>query len=195
MRNFHWFGSLLLVVWGSNLVAQGSHDQSIGHSPSPDEMKFWIAPVAPDGSGLPAGRGNALQGRTVFLRKCAGCHGGRGEGHDPIGPQLVGGIGSLATKHPVLTVGSYWPYSTSVWDYIYRAMPYYPDPGTLTADETYATTAYILQLNGIIGGSEEMDRMTLPKVKMPNRDGFVADPRPDVHDRPTTNSLPSKEKK
>ena len=194
MRSLPFFCLLVLGSGGFHLLAQIPHQPTIGRSPTPSEMKFWSVPIAPTGRGLPAGRGNALQGRTVFLRKCAGCHGDLGEGHDPVGPQLVGGIGSLATTHPVLTVGSYWPYSTSVWDYIHRAMPYYPDPGTLTADETYAVTAYILELNGLIGRMEEMNGITLPKVKMPNRDGFVDDPRPDVHPRPKTFRRDTKEK-
>ncbi len=91
----------------------------------------------------------------------------------------MGGIGSLASSRPLKTIGSYWPYATSVWDYIHRAMPY-GKPGTLTPDETYAVTAFLLYRNDIIQQNEVMNKETLPKVRMPNRDGFVPDPRPDV---------------
>ena len=92
---------------------------------------------------------------------------------------LVGGKGSLATSKPQKTVGSYWPYATTLWDYIRRAMPF-DHPGTLTPDEVYRATAYVLFLNGIVGEQDVLDQTTLPKVKMPNRNGFVADPRPDI---------------
>jgi cytochrome c len=94
-------------------------------------------------------------------------------------PALVGGQGTLRGKNPVKTVGSYWPYATTVWDFIHRTMPY-ARPGSLTPDETYAVTAFILYLNGIVGEKAELNKTTLPRVKMPNRDGFVGDPRPDV---------------
>jgi cytochrome c len=96
-----------------------------------------------------------------------------------VGPILVGGQGTLATSRPLKTVGSFWPYATTLWDYINRAMPF-DKPGLLKPSEVYAVAAYILNLNGIVGDNDVMDAKTLPKVKMPNRDGFVADPRPDV---------------
>ena len=92
---------------------------------------------------------------------------------------LAGGKGSLATARPIKTVGSYWPYATTLWDYIRRAMPF-DHPGTLTNDEIYGAAAYVLFLNGIVGEQDVLDQTTLPKVQMPNRNGFVADPRPDV---------------
>jgi S-disulfanyl-L-cysteine oxidoreductase SoxD len=113
------------------------------------------------------------------LDKCSACPSGRGEGRDPLGPQLVGGIGTLGSENPIFTLGSYWPYSTSVWDYIHRAMPY-SQPGTLSVDDTYAVTAYLLYLNGIISEDQMLNRETLPEIRMPNRDGFLPDPRPDV---------------
>ena len=170
---------MLTVVcfFAQSRYKRGDH---FGRIPTAEELRKWETAILPDGTGLPTGSGTVQLGQRVYLRKCAGCHGEKGEGRDPIGPQLAGGVGTLGTKNPVFTVGSYWPYSTSVWDYIHRAMPYYPEPGSLSANETYAVTAYILYLNGIIGKNAVMNEETLPKVKMPNRDGFVPDPRPDV---------------
>ena len=133
--------------------------------------------IAPDGGGLPEGSGTMAAGREVFAARCASCHGAKGEGG--IGAPLVGGQGTLNTAKPLKTVGSYWPYATTVWDYTNRAMPF-NQPGLLKPSEVYAVVAYILNLNGIIGSDQVMDAKSLPKVKMPNRDGFVSDPRPDV---------------
>jgi cytochrome c len=137
----------------------------------------------PSGAGLPEGKGTVAQGEVVFRDKCAACHGPNGEGVPPQGTQLVGGVGSLASDNPVRTVGSYWPYATSVWDYIHRAMPL-NQPGSLSADDTYAVTAFLLNRNKIIEASEVMDKESLPKVRMPNRDGFIPDARPDVGKNP-----------
>ena len=137
--------------------------------------------VFPDGRGLPAGHGTARQGKPLFAALCASCHGANGEGNDDY-PQLVGGRGTLGNKEPQLTVGSYWPYATTVWDYLHRAMPYV-GPGALTVDQTYALTAFLLQRNGILSEDAVLDEHTLPAVVMPNRNGFVADGRPDVSAR------------
>ncbi len=115
----------------------------------------------------------------MYRDKCASCHGPNGDGNQLQGPQLVGGVGSLATDNPVRTVGSFWPYATTVWDYIHRAMPLNL-PGSLSADDTYAVTAFLLNRNKIIQPDEVMSNETLPKVRMPNRDGFIPDARPDV---------------
>lgn len=151
---------------------------SIGTPATPEQIRNRDISVAPDGTGLPPGHGTAVQGRAVYMTKCAVCHGRRGQGSAVI-PALVGGRGTLAGNDPLPTVGSYWPYATTVWDYIHRAMPY-QDPGSLTPDQVYSLTAYILYINHIIGGHEEVDKRTLPKIKMPNSHGFVSDPRPDV---------------
>jgi cytochrome c len=134
--------------------------------------------IGPKGSGLPKGDGTAKEGRTIYLQSCAACHGQHGEGTNDY-PPLVGGKGSLASDKPFPTVGSYWPYATTVWDYVNRAMPY-TSPGTLKPDEVYAVTAYLLAINGIVPEFFELNQKTLADVKMPNRDGFVPDPRPDV---------------
>lgn len=150
------------------------HD--LGKKATASEIAGWNIDIAPDGEGLPSGTGSVAEGKLVYDQKCAVCHGAKGEGKPA--DRLVGGIGSLKTK-PVMTIGSFWPYATTVYDYVYRAMPY-TNPQSLTADEVYAVTGYLLHLNGIVGADAVMDAASLPKVQMPNRAGFVADPRPDA---------------
>lgn len=146
-----------------------------GRRASRSEVAAADITVFPDGSGLPAGRATAREGRLVYGQHCAACHGDKGQGSDDF-PGLAGGVGSLGGGTPLLTVGSYWPYATTLWDYTRRAMPY-PRPGSLTPQEVYAVTAYVLYLNGIVEEDSVLDQNTLPKVRMPNRDGFIADPR------------------
>ena len=165
-----------LIVLAFACNAQ-SPKYGVGRPPTPDEIRGLGAAIAPDGGGLPEGSGTVAAGREVFATRCARCHGGNAEGGT--GPALAGGQGTLATAKPVKTVGSFWPYTTTVWDYVNRAMPF-DRPGLLKPGEVYAVVAYILNINGIIRNDQTMDARTLPKVKMPNRDGFVADPRPDV---------------
>jgi S-disulfanyl-L-cysteine oxidoreductase SoxD len=172
-----WLWTLCVAGWAS-LHAQ-TKPAGFGRPASAEELKQRDITVLPDGVGLPEGKGTAAQGEAVYRDKCASCHGPNGEGNQPQGPQLVGGIGSLATDNPVRTVGSFWPYATSVWDYIHRAMPQ-NQPGSLSADDTYAVTAFLLNRNKIIEASEVMNKESLPKVRMPNRDGFIPDARPDV---------------
>ena len=151
----------------------------VGRPPTPEEIRDLAAAIAPDGGGLPEGSGTVAAGREVFAAQCSRCHGPKAEGD--VGPALVGGQGTLQTARPIKTVGSFWPYATTLWDYINRAMPF-DQPGLLKPSEVYAAVAYILSLNGIIADAAVMDAKSLPKVRMPNRDGFVADPRPDVGD-------------
>jgi cytochrome c len=134
--------------------------------------------VGPDGRGLPPGGATARDGRPLYEASCAGCHGLHGEGTRTY-PALAGGQNTLSSAHPVLTIGSYWPYATTVWDYINRAMPY-QHPGTLTSQQVYALTAYLLYLNKIVGERKIVDQHTLPLIRMPNRNGFTEDPRPEV---------------
>jgi cytochrome c len=171
---------LLALVVGAVPLAAQSTTFGVGRSPTPEETRDLKAAIAPDGKGLPEGSGNAVAGQEVFAMQCARCHGNKAQGD--VGPALWGGIGSLATARPVKTVGSFWPYATTLWDYINRAMPF-DKPGLLKPSEVYAVSAFILTINGIIGENDVMDSKTLPKVRMPNRDGFVADPRPDVGDK------------
>jgi S-disulfanyl-L-cysteine oxidoreductase SoxD len=143
---------------------------NLGEAPSAAMLAAMDTSIPPSGAGLPAGSGSVAQGKAVYDAKCQTCHGPKGEGK-PADP-LVGGIGSLASGKPMRTVGSYWPYATTLFDYTRRAMPTNA-PQTLTNDEVYAVSAYVLFLNGIVPESAVMTAQTLPQVKMPNRDGFI----------------------
>src|SRR5437867_5331470 len=171
---------VVLLLAASIPLASQSPTFGVGRPPTPEEFRELATAIAPDGNGLPEGSGTVAAGREVFAAQCARCHGPKAEGD--VGPILVGGQGTLATTKPLKTVGSFWPYATTLWDYINRAMPF-DKPGLLKPSEVYATAAYVLYLNGIIRDVDVMDSKTLPKVRMPNRDGFVSDPRPDVGDK------------
>ena len=170
---------LLLVCGGGSLAGSADeHDQyGLGRPATQEEIRAWDIDVAPTGEGLPPGRGTVKQGAEVYAAKCASCHGPTGTE----GPKdrLVGGQGTLATGKPIKTIGSYWPYATTLYDYIKRAMPFNA-PQSLTPDETYAVVAWLLFQNRIIAEDAVMDARSLPTVRMPNRDGFIRDPRPDV---------------
>jgi mono/diheme cytochrome c family protein len=168
--------AVILAVMGSIADAQ-SPKYGVGRPPSAEEIKAWDISVFPDGTGLPEGSGTAAQGKDVYERRCAECHGNNGEGGEQ--GALVGGVGSLDSAKPVKTVVSYWPYATTLWDYTNRSMPF-DTPGVLTNDQVYAVVAYVLFLGGVVGENDVLDAKTLPRVKMPNRDGFVADDRPDA---------------
>lgn len=144
-----------------------------------------MSAIAPDGKGLPPGSGDYEKGKQVYEIACAACHGAdlKGVAGFPDMPagaalRLIGGRGTLTNRQPILTVESYWPYATTLFDYTRRAMPF-TAPGILTADEVYAVTAYILTEANVIDRTTVLDRQTLPKVQMPNRDGFIPDPRPE----------------
>ncbi len=153
-------------------------DRPIGRVPSPEEIARWDIDVRPDGVGLPPGRGTAAEGEEVYAARCAHCHGEFGEA---VGrwPVLIGGQGTLATHDPVKTPASYWPYATTLFDYTKRAMPF-GDAQSLSDDEVYAITAFLLAQDGIIGEDFVLDATSLPRIVMPNADGFIDDPRPDV---------------
>jgi len=142
----------------------------LGRSATAAEIAPWDISIPPDGAGLPPGSGTPEQGAIVYAQKCQSCHGEKGAGKP--NDQLVGGQGTLTSKSPVRTVGSYWPYATTVFDYVRRAMPY-TESKSLTNEEVYAVTAYLLHLNGIIGGQDAMNAESLPQVEMPNRDNFI----------------------
>ena len=171
-----WKLSFVVFATTTILAAQ-SPTYGVGRPPTREQIRNLGSAIAPDGGGLPEGSGTVAAGREIFATRCSKCHGDQAEG--AVGPTLAGGHGTLATAKPLKTVGSYWPYATTVWDYVNRAMPF-DQPGLLKPAEVYAVVAYILNLNGIIANDQAMDAKSLPKVKMPNRDGFVADPRPDV---------------
>ena len=157
--------------------AQAQSLYGIGRPATPAEIAGWNIDIDRDGNNLPPGSGSVSHGRKVFDQQCAACHGAKGEGG--VGDKLVGGQGTLATPRPIRTVGSYWPYATTLFDYVRRAMPI-TNPLSLSDDEVYAVSAYVLFLNGIVGEDAVMNAQTLPQVKMPNRDGFVSDWPPRV---------------
>ncbi len=153
---------------------------ALGRTPEPQEIAAWDLDVNPAGVGLPSGRATAIEGASVYAAKCAICHGARGEGVAP-NPPIVGrepreGFGFGRDPALVKTVGNYWPYATTVYDYLRRAMPQ-GKPGSLTPNELYGVTAWILAENGIIARDVVMDSLSLPQVKMPARDRFVRDDR------------------
>ena len=177
---------ILVVGLGLGLIASPSlnaraqdtsSELGLGRPASESQIRAWDIEVTPSGDGLPPGQGTTKEGADVYAAKCASCHGETGVE----GPRnrLVGGQGTLGTAHPIKTVGSYWPYATTLYDYIYRAMPL-TAPQSLNPNEVYAVTAWILFRNGVIPKETVLSKKTLPLVRMPNRLGFVPDPRPDV---------------
>ena len=170
--------AIVVAIGAAALAACASLPSATGKPPafgaavSTEEIARSDISIPPSGVGLPKGGGSARQGVQVYEQKCMACHGVKGAGKPA--DTLVGGIGSLATKTPLRTVGSYWPYSTTLFDYVRRAMPI-TNPLSLSDDEVYAVSAYVLFLNGIVGEDVVMNAQTLPQVKMPNRDGFISD--------------------
>ncbi len=142
----------------------------LGVPATADQVESADISIGPDGAGLPPGSGTPAQGEAIYSTKCIACHGLQGAG--TVNDRLVGGQGTLTSPAPIKTIGSYWPYATTVFDYVRRAMPY-PAPHSLTDPEVYAITAYLLSLNGVIGKDAVMDAKTLPQVRMPNRGNFI----------------------
>ena len=166
------------VVLMTAPVCAESPRYHLGRTPSAAEIDAWNIDVRADGQGLPPGQGSVAQGGEVYAATCAACHGDKGQGGPA--PRLVGGFGTLTQHNPVRTVGSYWPYATTLFDYVRRAMPFNA-PESLSADQVYAVCAYVLSLNGIVPNDTVLDATNLPKIEMPNRNGFTSpDPRPDV---------------
>ena len=180
-RQLTWLLPLFLLT--SCTSAPRAPDSALpeqhGRAVTEADLAAWNIDIrTQDGAGLPPGRGNAVQGKVVYNGKCIACHGADAKG-GPVYGSMVGGIGSFKTSTRVLTPGSMYPYAPILFDYIRRAMPM-TNPQTMTADEVYAVSAYILQLNGLIGEQDEMNSNTMAEVKMPNRDGFIVDDRPDT---------------
>lgn len=162
-------GACATTLDGASTVIP-SRGPNLGATPSAAVVAAMDISIPPSGDGLPAGSGSVAQGQKVYEAKCQSCHGAKGEGKPA--DRLVGGMGTLASGNAIRTVGSYWPYATTLFDYTRRAMPTNA-PMSLSDEEVYAATAYVLFLNGIIKQDEVMDARTLPQVKMPNRDGFI----------------------
>lgn len=163
----------LLVASGTALAqeSQFGAKAQFGRPAPPEEVESWDITVEPNGAGLPHGSGTAKQGEAVYAAKCQACHGEKGKGGPAL--RLAGIKGTVGAKDTTAkTIGTFWPYATTVFDYIFTSMPY-QETKSLTHDETYAVTAYLLYLNEIIGENEAIDAHSLPKIKMPNRDNFI----------------------
>jgi cytochrome c len=161
------FAALTFVLLSGTALGESPN---LGKPITEAEIAPWDISIMPDGTGLPAGNGTAAQGAKIFAERCAACHGDGGKGSE-FGAAVVGGP-PHATLDGGKTIKNYWPYATTLFDFIRRAMPY-PQPNSLSNDELYSLTAYILSLNQLIGENEAMNAQTLPKVQMPNRDGFI----------------------
>lgn len=151
-------------------IVMADDNPQLGENVSQADLVVVDYTIMPNGEGLPDGSGTAAEGAKVYQDNCLACHGAGGK--DGLNDVLVGGHGSLTTDRPQKTVGSYWPYATTLFDYVHRAMPYQA-PGSLSDDDVYAVTAYILYLNDVVDENEQLDADTLPDVRMPNRDNFV----------------------
>jgi hypothetical protein len=173
------FGKVVLACAAVALagLADAQTHYGFGRPASSAEIAGWNIDVSPDGRNLPLGSGSVAHGRDVYNAQCASCHGPHGEGG--VGDKLVGGSGTLSTPKPIKTVGSYWQYATTLFDYVRRAMPLNA-PQSLSNDDVYAVSGYLLFLNGLVADTAVIDAKVLTELKMPNRDGFIGDPRPDV---------------
>ena len=177
-----WLAGLLVLATGCTTVSKPGHDASVvgrGQSVSEPDLAAWNIDVrTPDGAGLPPGSGSVAAGKAVFDAQCASCHGAAAAG-GPVFGTMVGGIGSFKTNTRLLTPGSMYPYAPILFDYVRRAMPMNA-PQSLSSDQVYAVSAYILNLNGLVPADAVLDARSLPAIRMPNRDGFIVDDRPDT---------------
>ena len=164
------------VLWGAGLLPRGSESAAfpagpgLGRDAPPELVAALDISITPDGAGLPPGQGTSQDGIRTYGQLCAACHGNRGRGG--MGGRLTGGIGTLNSDDPIKTVNSYWPYATTLFDYIRRAMPL-GAPQTLTDDQVYGLVAFLLSVDRIVEPGEAVNAETLPRIRMPNRNGFV----------------------
>jgi len=174
-----WLACCALAAAGAASAQDSDAGKRFGFGSPATEAQIagWDIDIGPDGENLPPGSGTVAQGRKIYETACLACHGAKGEGG--MGDRLVGGEGTLTSDKPVKTVGSYWPYASTLYDYIRRAMPLMA-PQSLSNDEVYAVTGYVLFLNGIVKEDATLDAQAMRAIEMPNRDGFIDDARPDV---------------
>jgi len=171
-------GTACVLAAGAAGAAQPAK-YGLGTPATPEQIAGWNIDIAPDGKNLPPGSGTVAMGEKLYETTCASCHGAKLEGG--IGPTLMGGQGSLGTAKPLKTIASYWPYATTLFDYIRRTMPFQA-PQSLSNEQVYAVTGYLLHMNDLMPADATVDAQAIMAVKMPNRDGFYVDDRPDVHD-------------
>jgi S-disulfanyl-L-cysteine oxidoreductase SoxD len=166
-----------LTMVASFARAETRGHYGIGRTATDAEIAGWNIDIGRNGENLPPGSGTVAHGKEIFAEQCAACHGEKGQGG--VGERLVGGQGTIATPKPIKTVGSFWPYAPTLFDYIRRAMPQNA-PQSLSNEDVYAVSGYILNMNGLLPADATLDAKTLSAIKMPNRDMFTSDPRPDV---------------
>ncbi|NRG19314.1 cytochrome c [Rhizobiales bacterium] len=179
MSKFLKPAALLAALAVGVTAAHAGGKFGLGREATKDEVAAWDIDIRPDGTGLPDGKGNVSDGEEIFAERCAVCHGDFGEGVDRW-PVLAGGHGTLSSDRPVKTIGSYWPYLSTVYDYINRAMPF-GEAQSLTPDEVYAITAYLLYMNDVVTDDEfELSKENFTEIRLPNEENFFEDPRPDT---------------
>jgi hypothetical protein len=175
----NWLAFSLIMVTTVDTASASDRPFNLGKIATAEEVSGWDIDVRPDGLGAPIGMGNVIDGEEIYAERCAACHGDFGEAIDRW-PALVGGEGTLDSHDPVKTTGSYWPYASTMYDYIYRAMPF-GEAQSLTPDETYQIVAFLLYMNDIVEEDFELSHENIGAIEMPNRDGFfMPDPRPDA---------------
>ena len=162
--------SVLILAGINSVSATEPKGAGLGEPATAEEIAAWDITVMPDGEGLPAGQGSVAAGKKIYAETCVACHGPQGIGGNA--EKLAGAEMSLTSEYPEKTIGSYWPYATTLFDLIRRSMPM-TAPGSLSNDEVYAVTAYLLYLNNIIDEDTVLDAASLPQVEMPNREGFI----------------------
>ena len=183
MRSLHsrLVPALAAVLWFAGVAqSQTPNYSGVGRAATDQEVRAWDNSIEVDGKELPPGRGTATEGAPLYAQKCAACHGPELQG-SALGPALAGGKGTLTTARPQKTIGSYWSFATSIWDYINRAMPRHQE-GTLTPDQVYALTAFLLFRNEIIKEGDVMNAQSLPKIEMPGRNVFLPQRLEDIPD-------------